>query len=68
MDIGRAFRSHLGLSCVVLGFILVILAAFMSPGGDIVGAFIWQAAAVVLTVVIYLVLRRQATGSSGTTR
>jgi hypothetical protein len=62
MDVERAFRSHLGLSCLVLGLVLTVLAAFMSPGGDLVGAFIWQAAAIALTVVIYLVLRREARG------
>ena len=52
-------RTHLGISCIVLGLVLTALAALLSPGGDIAGAFVWQVSALVLTVAFYLFLRRR---------
>lgn len=53
-------RTHLGVSCFVLGLVLVTLAGLLSPGGDVAAAFVWQASALVLTVAIYVFLRRKA--------
>ena len=48
----ETIRTHLGRSCIVLGLVLIVIGALLSPGGDIQGAIVNQAAAVVLTVVI----------------
>ncbi len=53
------FRTHLAIKCAVLGLALVVVGALLSPGGDMEGATVNTTAAIVLTVVIYLVLRRQ---------
>ena len=61
-------RSHLGISCIVLGVVLIVVAALLDPGGTVAGAVVKETAAVALTVVIYLVLRRQTRRSKlGTT-
>ena len=54
----ETIRTHLGRSCIVLGLVLIVIGALLSPGGDMQGAIVNQTAAVILTVVIYLVLRR----------
>ena len=52
-------RTHLGISCIVLGVVLIVVAALLDPGGTMATSLMKETAAVVLTVVIYLVLRRQ---------
>jgi hypothetical protein len=54
----EAIRTHPGRSCIALGLVLIVIGALLSPGGDMQGAILNQTAAVVLTVGIYVVLRR----------
>jgi hypothetical protein len=44
--------------------VLVVVGALLSPGGDMEGALVYETAAIVLTVVIYFVLRRQTRRSN----
>ena len=53
----ETIRTHLGLSCIVLGVVLVVIGALLTPGGDMYASLPYQTAGVILTVVIYLVLR-----------
>jgi multisubunit Na+/H+ antiporter MnhB subunit len=57
-------REHLGIYCIVLGVVLIVFAALLDPGGTMAGALVKETAAAVLTVVIYLVLRRQTRRST----
>ena len=62
MEVGRRYR--LGITCTVVGLFLILMAAYLSPAGDLVSAFLWELAAVALAVAIYVVLRRQARRSA----
>jgi drug/metabolite transporter (DMT)-like permease len=58
MEVAR--RYQLGVGCTVFGLFLVLLAGVLSPAGDLVAAAVWELAAAVLAVAIYVVLRRRA--------
>jgi hypothetical protein len=60
----EAFQRHLGINCILLGLVLIVVGAFLSPGGDVQGAAIMETAGAALAVVIYLMLRRQARRSN----
>lgn len=60
----ESVRTHFGIYCIVLGLVLILVAASLDAGGTVASAFVKEMVAVVLTVVIYLVLRRQTRRSN----
>lgn len=55
----EVFRTHLAATCVILAFVLVVVGAMLSPGGDLYSSLPYQMAGVVVAVIAYIVLRRR---------
>jgi hypothetical protein len=57
----ETLRQHPGITSIVVGVVAVLIAIYVSPGGDLVAVSILEAAAVALGFATYVVLRRRPT-------